>query len=160
MKGRVMNSAILVGDVSDRPEMRQTQNGKMYAYLRVRTREQYTKFDGSPGESVEWHTVKIWGKTAQQAVNTLSIGSIVEVVGSIRSFKDADDTRRLWEIKADRWSLQPQHQPQHAPAAPFSQNAPFERPNDFLLPGESPGQTQQQQQQHNPTPWGEGFTRR
>ena len=143
-----MNQILLVGEVGDNPELRNTQNGTPYAYIRMVTKESYQDHLGTWQESREWHTLKIWNRSCERAVNTLKRGDQVEVVGQLRSFEKAEGAGRLWEVKVEKWRNLTKRA-----------DAGTERPNDPFLPPE-PVATFSSTTQHNPTPWGEGFTRR
>tara|TARA_Y100000592_G_scaffold101025_1_gene184662 strand:- start:6695 stop:7126 length:432 start_codon:yes stop_codon:yes gene_type:complete len=143
-----MNQIQLVGRLGDNPELRTTQSGTTYAYLRIVTNEYYQDSSGTWQESSEWHTLKIWNRSYERAAQTLKRGNLVSVVGQLRSFEKTDGTGRLWEVKVEKWRNLTKRD-----------ETSTERRNDPFLPPE-PVATFASNTQHNPTPWGEGFTRR
>jgi single-strand DNA-binding protein len=142
----MMNQVMLVANLGDNPEMRTTKNGVNYAYIRVCTSENYQDSRGEWQTSREWHTLKIWNKSAERAVSTLRKGDLVSVVGSMKSFQG--EKARLWEISVKEWRNLSGNRGDKG----------VERPNDYLLPREPV--TAFDTSDHTPTPWGEGFTRR
>ena len=140
-----MNQVTLVANLGDDPEMRTTKNGVSYAYIRVCTSENYQDSRGEWQTSREWHTLKIWNKSAERAANTLRKGDLVSVVGSMKSFQG--EKSRLWEISVKEWRN-----------LSARGDKGVERSNDYLLPREPV--TAFDTSDHTPTPWGEGFTRR
>ena len=140
-----MNQVMLVANLGDDPEMRTTKNGVSYAYIRVCTSENYQDSRGEWQTSREWHTLKIWNKSADRAVSTLRKGDLVSVVGSMKSFQG--EKSRLWEISVKEWRNLSNRG-----------DKGVERSNDYLLPREPV--TAFNTSDHTPTPWGEGFTRR
>lgn len=98
-----VNKVILIGNLGADPEVRYTQGGDPVCELRIATSEQWTDKQGAKQERTEWHTVSVWGKTAELCGQYLAKGRSVYVEGSLRSREYADKegvTRKVWEVKA------------------------------------------------------------
>ena len=140
-----MNAIMLLGNLGDNPELRTTQNGVTYAYLRLCTSDSYKDGAGEWQQSKEWHTLKIWNRSAERATQTLKKGDLVSVEGQLVSFELSEEKRRVWEVRVNKWRSW------------SKRDQGVERPNDYLLPREN---VRTVNADHQPSPWGEGFTRR
>ena len=99
-----VNKVILVGNLGADPETRQTSGGPV-CNLRVATTEQWTDRDGQKQERTEWHSVQVWGKTAEHCAQYLAKGRSVYVEGRLESREYADKDgvkRKVWEVRADK----------------------------------------------------------
>ena len=140
----MINRITLCGNVGQDAELRQTQNGQPYCYFRMATHESYKDVTGMWQKSTEWHSCKVWGSSANRAAAQLTKGVKVYVEGQLKSYQDSQQ-RRQWEVRVIKWwdlsAKEPDKflppEPQIRPETPF---------------GQPP--------QHNPSPFGEGFTRR
>ncbi len=101
MAGSV-NKVILVGNLGQDPEIRQTQDGRPIANLSIATSESWRdKSSGERREKTEWHRVVIFGEgLCRVAENYLKKGSKVYVEGALQT--------RKWQDKAgqDRYSTE------------------------------------------------------
>ncbi len=93
MAGSV-NKVILIGNLGADPEVRQTQNGKQIANLRLATSESWTdRATGERKERTEWHRVVIFSEgLARVAGQYLRKGSKVYVEGQLRTRKWTDQS--------------------------------------------------------------------
>lgn len=101
----MLNSVRLIGRLGRDPELRYAQNGSPICNLRVATDESYTDRDGNKVDRVEWHTVVVFNKAAENCANYLAKGSLVFVDGSLQTRKWQDQSgqdRYSTEIKAQR----------------------------------------------------------
>lgn len=88
---RGVNKVILVGNLGNDPEVRQTASGTTFTTISVATSEQWTdKSTGQKQERTEWHRVKFFSRLAEVAGEYLKKGSQVYIEGSIRSDKYTD----------------------------------------------------------------------
>ena len=63
---RGINKVILIGNLGQDPEVRYTASGTAVANLRIATSESWRdKQTGEQKENTEWHTVVLFGKTAE-----------------------------------------------------------------------------------------------
>ena len=100
-----VNKVILIGNLGADPEVRYTQGGEPVCELRIATSEAWTDKQGQKQERTEWHTVSVWGKTAELCAQYLAKGRSVYVEGSLRTreYQDKEGvTRKAWEVKADK----------------------------------------------------------
>jgi single-strand DNA-binding protein len=138
----MINKVTLIGNVGQDAELRTTQSGQPFAYFRLATNESYQDSRGQWHTSTEWHTIKVWDKSSNRAAATIRKGARVYIEGQLKSFKGKDE-KMLWEVKATTWRLLDK-EPDHSPG---------QKPDPFLPP-------EPLSQSHNPSAWGEGFTRR
>ena len=83
-----MNNVTLVGNLGRDPEVRFTGNGTAVCTLNVATSERIKK-DGAWVPHTEWHSVVVWGKSAENCGQYLAKGRKVGVIGKLRT--------RSWE---------------------------------------------------------------
>jgi len=82
---------MVIGNLGKDAELRFTQTGRPVCSFRMATNEQWTKEDGTKGEHTEWHSIVLWGKTAENIAKYLTKGKQVYVEGKLRT--------RSWEDK-------------------------------------------------------------
>lgn len=82
-----VNKVILIGRLGRDPELRYTKESTAITNLSLAT----TEYDNS----VEWHSVSVWGKTAESCAKYLSKGRQVYVEGSLKT--------RKWKDKDGNW---------------------------------------------------------
>ena len=100
-----VNKVILIGNLGNDPEVRYTQSGQAVTELRMATTEQWSDKDGQKQERTEWHSVQVWGKTAEHCAQYLAKGRSVYVEGRLESREYADKEgvkRKVWEVRADK----------------------------------------------------------
>jgi single-strand DNA-binding protein len=91
MASRGINKVILVGNLGNDPEVRQTAGGTPVATISVATSESWKdKQTGQPQERTEWHRVVFFNRLAEIAGEYLKKGSKVYVEGSLRTRKWQD----------------------------------------------------------------------
>ncbi len=101
----MLNKVMVIGRLGKDPELRYAQNGAPIASMRIATDESYTDRDGNKVDRVEWHTVVVFQRMAENCANYLSKGSLVFVEGSLQTRKWQDQNgqdRYSTEIKALR----------------------------------------------------------
>lgn len=84
-----MNRVILVGNLGKDVELRQTKGGTPVANFSLATKEFSKDQSGQSVEKTEWHSIVVWGKTAENVNKYLSKGSKVLVEGKLAT--------RQWE---------------------------------------------------------------
>ncbi|RTL19496.1 MAG: single-stranded DNA-binding protein [Rhodocyclaceae bacterium] len=100
-----VNKVILLGNLGADPEVRYTQGGQAVASLRIATNEVWNDRDGNRQERTEWHSVTVWGKTAELCGQYLAKGRQVYVDGRLQSreYEDKEGvTRKVWEVVSDK----------------------------------------------------------
>jgi single-strand DNA-binding protein len=90
---RGINKVILIGHLGQDPEVRALPSGSSIANLRIATTESWKdKQSGEFKEQTEWHTVVLFGRTAEVAAEYLKKGSQVYIEGRLRTRKWQDKT--------------------------------------------------------------------
>ena len=100
-----VNKVILVGNLGKDAELRYTPNGTPVATVRLATTDRYKDKDGQWQDQTEWHTVVIWGKTAESLAEYLRKGKQIYVEGRLqtRSWDDKEGKKRYaTEVRTDR----------------------------------------------------------
>ena len=89
---RTINKVELLGRVGTDPVMKYTPNGTAVTNLRLAT-DRYRR-DGE--DATDWHTVIVWGKTAEAVNNYVQKGQRVYVAGRLvqNSWENEDGQRR------------------------------------------------------------------
>jgi single-strand DNA-binding protein len=85
------NSVQLIGNLGADPEVKKFDNGKMLARLKVATNETYYNQKGEKVQDTQWHSVTVWGKTAEIAEKYLNKGQEIALEGKL--------TTNTWEDK-------------------------------------------------------------
>ena len=88
---------ILIGNLGRDPEVRYTAGGSAVANLRIATTESWRdKQSGEKKENTEWHSVVLFGKTAEIAGEYLKKGRTVYIEGRLqtRKYQDKDGQDR------------------------------------------------------------------
>lgn len=99
-----VNKAIIVGNLGDDPEVRNTQSGTSVANLRVASNRVWTDDAGEQQQETEWHRIVVFGRQAENCAQYLSKGSQVYIEGRIqtREWEDnSGNTRYTTEIVAN-----------------------------------------------------------
>lgn len=99
-----VNRATLIGNLGADPEIRTANSGTAIGNLRIATSHRTKDRDGNWGEETTWHTVVIFGKTAENCARFLKKGRTVYVDGRIQTRKWEDkegQTRYTTEIVAN-----------------------------------------------------------
>ena len=108
MAGRSVNKVILLGRLADDPDFRTVASGRSLCRLRIVTNESYKDDSGNWVETPSYHTVVLWGRTAEVAEQYLRKGKQVYIEGSLqtRSWEDRDGNKR-WstEVKGRQMIL-------------------------------------------------------
>ena len=96
----MINKAIIVGNLGAKPELRSTNSGSHVSSLRIATSERRKDSSGTWTDHTEWHSVVVFGKTAENVCKFLDKGRQVYVEGRLQT--------RKWEDKEgrDRWSTE------------------------------------------------------
>ena len=88
---RTINKVELLGRVGTEPEMKYTPNGTAVTNLRLAT-DRYRR-DGE--DATDWHTVIVWGKTAEAVNQYVTKGQRVYVAGRlVQNTWESDDGQR------------------------------------------------------------------
>lgn len=80
----MFNKVTLIGRLGKDPELGNA-GGKPYCHISVATNESWKSQDGEKHERTEWHSVTIWGRSAEYVGSYASKGSLVFVEGQLRN---------------------------------------------------------------------------
>ena len=100
----MVNKVILIGNLGQDPEGRETQSGFAVANLRLATNERRKDKSGEWCDHTEWHSVVCFGKTAENVVRYCRTGKQLFIEGRIQTRKWEDkegNSRYSTEIVAD-----------------------------------------------------------
>lgn len=86
-----LNRVIVMGNLGQDPELRHTQGGTAVCNLSIATTERRGE-----EQITEWHSIVVWGKTAEACAKYLSKGRGALVEGRLqtRSWEDRDGQKR------------------------------------------------------------------
>lgn len=79
-----LNHVVLIGNLTDDPELRYTQNGMARARFSIAVNRRWRDRDGNLQEETTFVPIVVWGQQAENCVNFLSKGSTVAVEGRLR----------------------------------------------------------------------------
>jgi single-strand DNA-binding protein len=113
MAGRSLNKAQLIGNVGKDPELRKTPQGNSVCTLRVATTEFYRGKNGERREITDWHSVVLWDRLAEIAVQKIRKSDKIYVEGKLRtrSFEKDGITKFVTEIIAQNIIILSRKQP-------------------------------------------------
>ncbi|ROL56843.1 single-stranded DNA-binding protein [Bacteroidetes/Chlorobi group bacterium MS-B_bin-24] len=113
MAGRSLNKAQLIGNVGKDPELRKTPQGNSVCTLRVATTEFYRGRNGERKEITDWHSVVLWDRLAEIAVQKIRKSDKIYVEGKLRtrSFEKDGVTKFVTEIIAQNIIILSRKQP-------------------------------------------------
>ena len=100
-----VNKVMILGNLGQDPELRNTTSGKAVTTLRVATTDTWNDASGQRQERTEWHTIVVWGRSAENCKQYLAKGRAVFVEGRLQTRKWQDKEghdRYSTEIVADR----------------------------------------------------------
>lgn len=100
-----LNKVMVLGNLGQDPELRNTASGKAVTTLRIATTDSWLDQSGQKQERTEWHSVVVWGRQAELCKQYLSKGRTAFVEGRLQTRKWQDkegNDRYSTEIVADR----------------------------------------------------------
>ena len=118
-----LNNVMILGNVGNEPEVRQTQTARAVANFSVATTDVWGEGEDRQHRT-EWHQVVVWGKLAVTCGQYLTKGRQVLVEGRLqtRSYEDHDGHKRfVTEIVAQQVQFlggRPGGSPEEATQAP------------------------------------------
>ena len=98
---RTINHATLLGRVGADPDLRSTKSGTAVVQLRLVT-DRYSKSAEGQSET-DWHSVVVWGKTAEAVARYVRKGDLVHVTGRLQQHNwqtDSGERRSRTEVHA------------------------------------------------------------
>ncbi|MCT4592604.1 MAG: single-stranded DNA-binding protein [Candidatus Gracilibacteria bacterium] len=87
-----LNNIILIGHVTEKPELRQTTSGKSVTDLNLQVKYKFTRNDNNQTQiTTSYHTVVLWNKQAEIVDQYLLKGSQVYIAGRLKTDEWEDD---------------------------------------------------------------------
>ena len=118
-----VNKVILLGNVGQAPEIRDSQAGKFATFKLATTDKGYTKQDGTQvPERTEWHSCVVFGRQAETVERYVGKGMRLYIEGKLRTRKYTarDNTERYaTEIVVDNFEMLSSKKEEGAPNVPF-----------------------------------------
>ena len=104
-----VNKAIIIGNLTRDPELKQLPSGSNVCNMGVATNRVYKNQQGEKVEEVEYHNVVLFGRIAEVAGQYLKKGSSVYIEGRLRTSSwEADGVKKYkTEIIGDSMQLGP-----------------------------------------------------
>lgn len=102
-----INKAIIIGNLGNDPEVKETSNGQSVVSTSIATTTSWKDNNGQRQEKTEWHRVVFFRKLADIAAQYLRKGSKVYVEGRIsyRSYEQDGITKYVTDIIADQMQM-------------------------------------------------------
>ena len=107
-----LNKAILVGRLTNDPDLRTTANGQTVCSFGLATNRIWTDRNDQKQEKAEFHNIVLWQKLAEIASQYLKKGNLVLIEGRIqtRSWQDQTGNKRYkTEVVAENMQLAPRN---------------------------------------------------
>jgi len=129
-----LNKAIIIGNVTQDPEVKNTPTGQSVSSFSVATNRNWTDKAGQKQTQAEFHNVVAWGRLAEIVGQYLTKGGLVMIEGRIqtRNWTDTQGVKH-WktEIIAENIQLGPRNSQASAPRentgyTPSANNQPAE----------------------------------
>ncbi len=105
-----LNKAIIIGNLTQNPEIRKTPNGQSVASFSIATNRVWNDQQGQKQQQAEFHNIVAWGKLADIVGQYLAKGRLCMVEGRIqtRSWDDQTGNKKYkTEIIAENIQLGP-----------------------------------------------------
>lgn len=84
-----LNKVFILGNLGADPDIRES-NGTHYGVIRVATSRRYKNRDGETTTDTQWHSIAVYGRTAELAQTYLKKGSSALFEGRLRTRKYED----------------------------------------------------------------------
>jgi len=91
-----LNRVILIGNLTDDPELRYTQSGTARARFSIAVNRRYRDREGALQEETTFVPIVVWGQQAENCASYLGKGRLVAVEGRLRidTFETEEGERR------------------------------------------------------------------
>lgn len=124
-----VNKVILLGNVGQAPEIRDSQAGKFATFKLATTDKGYTKQDGTQvPERTEWHSCVVFGRQAETVERYVGKGMRLYVEGKLRTRKYTarDNTEKyVTEVVVDTFEMLSSKK--EASAVPFENQVRYQQ---------------------------------
>lgn len=123
-----LNKAIVIGNLTQDPEVKNTAGGQTVATFTVATNRVWKNQQGEKQEQAEFHNIVAWGRLAEIVGQYLGKGRLCMVEGRIQTRTwDDQSGNRHWktEIIAENVQLGPRNLPGGGNFSPADNSAPL-----------------------------------
>jgi single-strand DNA-binding protein len=124
-----LNKAMLIGNLTRDPEVRNTPTGQTVASFSIATNQVWTDQSGQKKERVDYHNIVVWRRLAEICAQYLHKGSKIYIEGRMqtRDWTGQDGIKRYrTEIVGDNMiMLDRMGQPGGRPAGNFNEQPPM-----------------------------------
>jgi single-strand DNA-binding protein len=86
----MVNKVLLIGNLGQDPELRNTASGQSIASLRIATTDKYKDKEGNLQERTEWHSVTVFGRDADNVHKYCKKGKQLYIEGRLQTRKWQD----------------------------------------------------------------------
>ena len=102
-----LNRAMIIGNLTRDPELRNTPNGQNVANFGVATNHSWTDSSGQRQEKAEFHNIVAWGRLAEFCGQYVTKGRQLYIEGRIRRHEYEKNGQRMFftEVHADTIEL-------------------------------------------------------
>lgn len=92
----IRNKVQLIGNLGSNPEIKTLDGGKKLAKMNLATNETYKNSKGEKVTETQWHSLVVWGKTAEIVEKYLSKGQEIAIEGKLihRDYTGKDGVKR------------------------------------------------------------------
>jgi single-strand DNA-binding protein len=100
----IRNKVLLIGNLGNAPEIRNTESGRKMARFSVATNEKYLNSKGEKVTETQWHNLIAWGKVAEIVEKYLAKGREIAVEGRLinRNYTDKAGVKKyITEIQVN-----------------------------------------------------------
>ena len=103
----INNTVQLIGNLGRQVELRELDNGRKIAYLKIATREIFRTKEGGKRIETTWHNVIAWDKIAETMHVLLKKGSTVVIQGKLRNrfTKEGNKNQLYTEVVVNEFRL-------------------------------------------------------
>lgn len=119
-----LNKAMIIGNLTRDPELKQTPSGQQVCSFGVATNRTWKNAAGEKQEAAEYHNIVVWGKLAEICAQYLNKGKKVYIEGRLqtREWDGPDGAKRnRTEIVAENMVML--SGPQQGGGSPFAKSA-------------------------------------
>ena len=106
-----LNKVFVLGRVTRDPQLKVTPNGMQVAKFSIATNKKWKDKNGDMQESVEFHNIVAWGKTAENLAQYSKKGNLLLVEGRLQTtdWEDKDTKKKMYrtEVVVEEFQLPP-----------------------------------------------------
>lgn len=121
-----LNTVTLIGNLTRDPELKSLPSGSAVCSFSVATNRTWKDKNGAKQESVEFHNVTAFNKTAEIIAQYMRKGSQVLVIGRLQTRSWDKDGQKHYRTEIVAETVQFGNKPKGDTGAPRSQSAPAE----------------------------------